>query len=127
MCVARPGCQSPTLIPCAAFFFFFKACTGDTQAFMSRIHLTEGKEGSEMGEAEVHLSTVVSSQRSLGKRTQTVLQECAAIFRLFTADAVSPAGSHTNTVPLSSDLVSGAAEVKGNHMGQTYTSTHSTA
>lgn len=52
-----------------------------------------------------------------------MLQECAAIFRLFTADAVSPAGSHTNTVPLSSDLVSSTAEVKGNHMGLSYTNT----
>lgn len=50
-----------------------------------------------------------------------MLQECAAIFRLFTADAVSPAGSHTNTVPLSSDLVSSTAKVKGNHMGLSYT------
>lgn len=49
-----------------------------------------------------------------------MLQECAAIFRLFTADAVSPAGSHTNTVPLSSDLVSATAEVKGYH-GQSHT------
>lgn len=87
--------ESDSCSLCSFFFFFFKACTGDTQAFRSRIHLTEGKEGTETGEAKVHLSTVVSSQRSLGKRTQTVLQECAAIFRLFTADAVSPAGSHT--------------------------------
>lgn len=53
-----------------------------------------------------------------------MLQECAAIFRLFTADAVSPAGSHTNTVPLSADLVSSTAEVKGNHTGQSYTNTY---
>lgn len=63
------------------------------------------------------LYTIVSPRRRLGKRTQTVLQECTAIFRLFTADAASQAGSRTNTVPLSSDLFSGTAEVKGNPMG----------
>lgn len=70
------------------------------------------------------LYTIVSPRRRLGKRTQTVLQECTAIFRLFTADAASQAGSRTNTVPLSSDLVSGSAEVKGNHMGLAYTNTY---
>lgn len=69
---------------------------------------------------------VVRPQGRLGKRTQTVLQECAAIFRLFTADAVSPAGSHTNTVPLSCDLVSSTAEVKGNHRELPYSNTHCT-
>lgn len=56
-----------------------------------------------------------------------MLQECAAIFSLFTADAVSQAGSHTNTAPLSFDLDSSTAEVKGNHMGQSYTNTYSSA
>lgn len=72
------------------------------------------------------LYTIVSPQRRLGKRTQTVLQECEAIFRLFTADAASQASSCTNTVPLSSDLVSGTAEVNGNHMGLAYTNTYCT-
>lgn len=72
------------------------------------------------------LYTIVSPRRRLGKRTQTVLQECTAIFRLFTADAASQAGSRTKTVPLSSDLVSGTAEVKGNHMGLAYTNTYCT-
>ncbi|CAF92362.1 unnamed protein product [Tetraodon nigroviridis] len=59
------------------------------------------------------INVCCSKLRRLGKRrAQSVLQECAAIFRLFTADAVSPAGSHTNTVPLSSDLVSATAEVE---------------
>lgn len=92
-----------------------------------RIHLSEEKESTDMRERKMFISAfypVVSHQRRLDKRTQTVLQECAAIFRLFTADAVSPAGSHTNTVPLSSDLVSSTAEVKGNHTGQSYTNTY---
>lgn len=56
-----------------------------------------------------------------------MLRECAAIFRLFTADAVSPAAAHTHTAPLGSDLVSNTAEVKGNHMGQSYTNTYPAA
>lgn len=70
------------------------------------------------------LYTIVSPRRRLSKRTQTVLQECTAIFRLFTADAASQASSRTNTVPLSSDLVSGTAEVKGNHMGLAHTNSY---
>lgn len=84
------------------------------------IQLAGENESPEMREYEMFIGafyTVASPRRRRGKSTQTVLQECAAIFRLFTADAVSQAGSHTNTVPLSSDLVSGTAEVKGDRTG----------
>lgn len=76
------------------------------------IHITDEGGSSEMREGKMSTRAfypAASPQRRLGKRrAQTVLQECAAIFRLFTVGAASPAGSHTQTLSHSALTLSAA-------------------